>query len=447
MKKNKLWLLLLVLAGALAPRPALAAATTVVEIHLNEIIHSVSADYVIQGIDYAEKSNADAVLIWINTPGGLETSMREMVDRITTARVPVIVYVAPTGSRAASAGFFILLAADVAVMAPGTTSGASSPVAFGGGQMDETLKKKITSDAAAYLRSFVAKRGRNPEVAELAVTEAKSWTEQEALKAGLIDAVCESREQIFEQFNEREIKRFDGRMEKLELAGARVEPWEMTERQRLLTRIIDPNIAFLLFVFGILGLYIEVNHPGFIVPGVGGGICLVLALFAFHLLPVSYAAVLLILLAVAFFILEAMYTSHGVLAVGGVVSMVLGALMLIQSPPIPELRVRWQIALAVAIPFAVITIVLLRLVLKSRRWPVASGREGMLGTIGEVRQEIGDAKKGMVLVSGELWSAVGREKIGVGQQVRVVGMEGLLLKVERYSGGWEKPSPAKESGQ
>ena len=446
MKKTKLWLLLLVLAGALAPIPLPAAATTVVEIHLNEIIHSVSADYVIQGIDYAEKSNADAVLIWINTPGGLETSMRVMVDRITTARVPVIVYVAPTGSRAASAGFFILLAADVAVMAPGTTTGASSPV-MGPQEMPETLKKKVFSDAAAYLRSFVAKRGRNPEVAELAVTEAKSWTEQEALKAGLIDAVCESRQQIFEQFSEREIKRFDGRMEKLELAGARVKPWKMTERQRLLTRIIDPNIAFLLFVFGILGLYIEVNHPGFIVPGVAGGICLVLALFAFHLLPVSYTAVLLILLAVAFFILEAMYTSHGVLAVGGVVSMVLGALLLIESPPIPELRVRWEIALAVAIPFAVITVVLLRLVLKSRRWPVASGREGMLGTIGEVRQEIGDAKKGMVLVSGELWSAVGREKIGVGQQVRVVGMEGLLLKVERYSGGGEKPSPAKESGQ
>ena len=446
MKKNKLWLLLLVLAGALAPIPVPAAATTVVEIHLNEIIHSVSADYVIQGIDYAEKSNADAVLIWINTPGGLETSMRVMVDRITTARVPVIVYVAPTGSRAASAGFFILLAADVAVMAPGTTTGASSPV-MGPQEMPETLKKKVFSDAAAYLRSFVAKRGRNPEVAELAVTEAKSWTEQEALKAGLIDAVCESRETIFEQFGGREIKRFDGRAETLELAGARVEPWKMTERQRLLTRIIDPNIAFLLFVFGILGLYIEVNHPGFIVPGVAGGICLVLALFAFHLLPVSYTAVLLILLAVAFFILEAMYTSHGVLAVGGVVSMVLGALLLIESPPIPELRVRWEIALAVAIPFAVITIVLLRLVLKSRRWPVASGREGMLGQVGEVRQEIGDAKKGMVLVSGELWSAVGREKIGVGQQVRVVGMEGLLLKVERYSGGGEKPSPAKESGQ
>jgi len=443
MKKRLLpWLALL---WALAP--ARAAAGTVVEIRLNEIIHSVSADYVRQGIEHAERTNADAVLVWINTPGGLETSMREMVDAITTSRVPVIVYVAPTGSRAASAGFFILLAADVAVMAPGTTTGASSPV-MGPQEMPETLKKKAFSDAAAYLRSFVAKRGRHPEVAELAVTEAKSWTEQEALAAGLIDAVCESREKLFEQFHEREIKRFDGRAQKLALAGARVEPWEMTQRQRFLTRIIDPNIAFLLFVFGLLGLYIEVNHPGFIVPGVAGGICLVLALYAFHLLPVNYAAVLLILLAVVFFILEAMYTSHGVLAVGGVVSMVLGALMLVESPPIPELRVRGEIALAVAIPFAVITVILLRLVLKSRQWPVASGREGLLGQVGEVRQEIGgDAQKGLVMVAGELWSAVAREKIAVGQRVRVVSMEGLLLTVEPHSGGREKPSPAKESGQ
>lgn len=434
MAKTKILLASVLLAGALLPPPA--AATTVVEIRLNEIIHSVTAEYVLKGIDHAEKTNADAVLIWINTPGGLETSMREMVDAITTSRVPVIVYVAPTGSRAASAGFFILLAADVAVMAPGTTTGAASPIAFGGGQMDETLKKKITSDAAAYLRSFVSKRGRNPEVAELAVTEAKSWTEQEALKAGLIDAVCDSREKLFEQFNERELKRFDGRTQKLALAGARVDPWEMSERERFLTRIIDPNIAFLLFVFGLLGLYIEVNHPGFIVPGVAGGICMILALYAFHLLPVNYAAVLLILLAVVFFILEAMYTSHGVLAVGGVVSMVLGALMLVESPPIPELRVRWQIALAVAVPFAAITVALLRLVIRSRRWRAVSGREGLLGQVGEVRQEIGgDQHKGMVMVAGELWRAVAREKIGVGQRVRVVGMEGLLLEVEPYRGG------------
>lgn len=408
--------------------PAPAAAGTVVELHLNEIVHSVSADYVISGIDHAEKTNASAVLIWINTPGGLETSMRQMVDRITTARVPVIVYVAPTGSRAASAGFFILLAADVAVMAPGTTTGAASPIFLGGGQMDDTLKKKITSDAAAYLRSFAAKRGRHPEVAELAVTEAKSFTEQEALKAGLIDAICESRPQLFDQFNAREIKRFDGRTETLALADARVEPWEMTQRQRFLSRIIDPNIAFLLFIFGVLGLYIEFTHPGFILPGVAGGISLILALFALHLLPVNYAGVLLILLSLALFALEAKFVSHGILATGGVAAMVLGAVMLVESPPIPELRVRWELALAVAVPFAVITVLLLRLVLRSRRWRVATGREELVGMVGEVRQDVDG--KGLVLVAGELWTARAAERIPVGHRIRVLAVDGLVLQVE-----------------
>lgn len=418
------------LAIALAAMP-LCADTTVVEIQLNEIVHSVSAEYIINGINHAEKTNAGAVLLWINTPGGLETSMREMVDRITTSRVPVIAYVAPTGSRAASAGFFILLAADVAVMAPGTTTGAASPVAFGGGQMDETLKKKITSDAAAYLRSFASKRGRPAEVAELAVTEAKSFTDQEALKAGLIDAVAESREKLFQQLEGREIKRFDGRVETLTLAGARVEPWEMTRRERFLSRIIDPNIAFLLLVFGVLGLYIEFTHPGFILPGVAGGICLILALFAIHLLPVNYAGVLLIALAMALFILEAKFVSHGILAAGGVAAMVLGALMLVESPPIPELQVKWEIALSVAVPFAIITVVLLRLVLKSRRWRPASGREALVGAVGEVRQAID--RKGLVMVEGELWTATADTPIPAGRQVRVVEVKGLVLRVESVS--------------
>lgn len=426
MKKSLAFALLL---GAVALAPSSAAAGTVVELHLNDIIHSVSAEYVVTGIDHAEKINADAVLIWLNTPGGLEPSMREMVDRITTSRVPVIVYVAPTGSRAASAGFFILLAADVAVMAPGTTTGAASPVAFGGGQMDETLKKKITSDAAAYLRSFVSKRGRHPEVAELAVTEAKSFTEQEALKEGLIDAVCESRPQLFARLHARPVKRFDGRIETLALADVRVEPWDMTPRQRFLSRIIDPNIAFLLLVFGILGLYIEFSHPGFIVPGVAGGICLILALFAIHLLPVNYAGVLLIVLALVLFVLEAKFVSHGILAAGGVAAMVLGAVMLVESPPIPELRVRWELALAVAIPFAVITVLLLRLVLRSRRWRVATGREELVGMVGEVRQDVDG--KGLVLVAGELWTARAAERIPAGHQVRVLAVDGLVLQVER----------------
>ncbi|MFQ5776527.1 MAG: nodulation protein NfeD [Terriglobia bacterium] len=435
----------LVLAAALALVPLTAGATQVVELRLDDIIQSVTAEYVVNGIKYAEKSDAEAVLLWINTPGGFGDSMREMVDAITTARVPVIVYVAPTGSRAASAGFFILLAADVAVMAPGTTTGAASPTSVGGGEISETMKKKITNDAAAYLRSYTSKRGRNPEVAELAVTEAKSFTDQEALKAGLIEAVVESREQLFERFNSREIERFDGRKQTLALADARVEAWQMTRRQRFLSRIIDPNIAFLLFVFGALGLYIEFNNPGFILPGVVGGICMILALFAFHLLPVNYAGVLLIVLAMALFILEAMYTSHGILAAGGVASMVLGALMLIEAPPIPELRVRWELALGVAIPMAAITILLLRLVVQSRRWRPATGQEGLLGAMGEVRQEIEAGRKGLVLVSGELWRATAPGKISVGQQVRVVSLEGLILRVETIEGGGAaNPSPAKE---
>lgn len=412
----------------LVAAPALAG--TVVEIRMNEIVHSVSAEYLIAGLEHAEKTNADAVLIWINTPGGLESSMREMVDHITASKVPVIVYVAPTGSRAASAGFFILLAADLAVMAPGTTTGASSPVAFGGGEVDETLKKKITNDAAAYLRSYASKRNRNPALAELAVTEAKSFTDQEALEGSLIDAVCESREQIFEKFNGRVISRFDATTHTLALADPRVEPWEMTGRQRFLSRLIDPNIAFLLLVFGILGLYIEFNNPGFIVPGVAGGICLVLALFALHLLPVNYAAVLLIVLSVVLFILEAVYVSHGVLAVGGVIAMVLGALMLIDAPPIPELRVRWELALSVAIPFAIITVVLLRLVLRSRKWGASIGPESLVGARGEVRQAIADNRKGLVHVAGELWTARARAPLNVGQQIRVVEVEGLTLRVE-----------------
>ncbi|MBI4467529.1 MAG: nodulation protein NfeD [Acidobacteria bacterium] len=429
--------LLFLLALLLAPPSAQAG--TVVELRLNEIVHSVSAAYLIEGIEHAEKTNADAVLIWLNTPGGLETSMREMVDRITASRVPVIVYVAPTGSRAASAGFFILLAADVAVMAPGTTTGAASPIAFGGGQVDETLKKKITNDAAAYLRSFATKRGRHPDVAELAVTEAKSFTDQEALKEGLIDAVCNSREEIFAQFHGRDIKRFDGRTEALKLAEARVEPWEMTSRQRLLTRIIDPNIAFLLFVFGILGLYIELNHPGVILPGVAGGICLILALFAFHLLPVNYAGVLLIALAMGLFILEAKFVSHGILAAGGVAAMVLGALMLVEAP-IPEMRMKFSIVLPVVLAFAAITVFLLRLVIKAAQQRVTTGPEEMIGETGTAFTDL--APSGQVFVHGEYWQAVAPARVPVGNQVRVTGINGLTLQVEPVaSAGPGAPEP------
>lgn len=442
---KKLSFMTVVLVAALV-LPSWAGAATVVEIRLaDEIIQPVSAEFVTEGIKHAEQIGADAILIWLHTPGGLELSMREIVDGITTSKVPVIVYVAPTGSRAASAGFFILLASDLAVMAPGTTTGAASPVFLGGGEIDETMKKKVMSDAAAYLRSFASKRNRNPEVAELAVTEAKSFTDQEALEAGIINAVCSTREEILQQFDAQTITRFDDRTETLELADASVQPWEMTRRQRFLSRLVDPNIAFLLLVFGVLGLYVEFNNPGMIFPGVIGGICVVLAMFSMHLLPVNYAAVLLIVLAVVFFVLEAMFTSHGVLAAGGVAAMVIGAMMLIESPPIPELRVRWELALAVAVPFAFLSVLFLRLMLKSRRWAVVTGKEELVGATGEVRQEIGgDRAKGLVLISGELWRATAAERIAVGQVVRVTSVDGLILRVEVVDGGSAASQSAEE---
>ena len=436
------------IAGLLVCMATLPAAAQtpakVLEITLDGAIHQVRAEYVLLGIDQAEKIGADVVLITIKTPGGYSTDMRDIVNRITSSKVPVIVYVSPSGSRAASAGFFILMAADIAAMAPGTTTGAASPVLSTGGDIPETMQKKVFADSAAFLRSYTTKRGRNPVLAELAVTEAKAFTDEEALKEGLIEIVAESKEELLEKYDGKTIKRFDGKEETLSLASPEIVTWEMTNRQKFLARVADPNIAFLLFVFGLLGLYVEFNNPGLIFPGVAGGICLVLGLFAFNMLPVNYAGVLLIVLSLAFFVLEAMFASHGVLAVGGVISMVLGALMLIEAPPIPELKVRLDIALAVAASFALIAVFLLQSVIRSRKWRVFTGKEDLVGAVGEVREEIAEGKKGMIMVSGELWRAVAGQAIEAGADVKVVSMKGLLLRVEPYQANEAAASPAGE---
>lgn len=439
--KRCLWRLLFC-ALLLSPLSA-AAAPTVVELKLAEIVHPVSADYVVRGLDYARQVNAQAVLIVLNTPGGLETSMRRMVDHIIHSPVPVIVYVSPSGARAASAGFFILLAADVAAMAPGTNAGAAAPVLLGGPQMEETLKKKVTQDAAAYLRSFAAKRGRNVELAEKAVTEAKSFTDNEALAGKLIDLVADSPEALLDKLDGRDLSRFDGRRQKLELKQARLEPLGMTRRERFLTRILDPNIAFLLLVFGALGLYLEFSHPGLILPGVAGGILLIVALFALHLLPVNYAGVLLILLALVLFALEAKFTSHGILAAGGVAAMVLGALMLVEAP-IPEMRMKWEVILPVTLAFAAITIFLLRLALQSARLKMATGAEEMLGATGTALTDL--APDGQVSVRGEYWRARAPAKVAAGSRVRVTAVDGLTLTVEPVAELTARAgSPARES--
>ncbi|MBI4461898.1 MAG: nodulation protein NfeD [Acidobacteria bacterium] len=420
-------------------------ASTVVELKLDEIVHPVSADYVVRGLERAKEINADAVLLVLNTPGGLDSSMRKIIDHIIHSPIPVIAYVSPSGARAASAGFFILLAADVAAMAPGTNSGAASPVLFGGPQVDETLKKKLTEDAAAYLRSFAAKRGRNVELAEKAVTEAKSFTDQEALKGNLIDLVAESPEVLLEKLHQRTLTRFDGRTQTLDLSAPRLEPVAMTDRERFLARILDPNIAFLLFIFGVLGLYIEFSNPGLILPGVAGGILLILAMFALHLLPINYAGVLLILLALVLFALEAKFISHGILALGGVAAMVLGSLMLVDAP-IPEMRMKFGVIVPVALAFAAISVFLLRLVIKAFRQKVTTGSEEMVGSIGTVLTEL--APEGQIAIHGEYWRARAGVRVPAGTRVRVVAMNGLTLTVEPAADTTAAAvGPANPSGQ
>lgn len=438
---RRLFLAAVLLAGMVS----VGGATTVVELHVDDLIQPITADYIVHGIDYAEHSNAQVVLLWLNTPGGLETSMRDIVDKIIHSRVPVIVYVAPSGARAASAGFYILLAADVAVMAPGTNTGAATPVAMSGAKLPDDLRNKIVSDAAAYLRSITAKRNRHPELAEKAVTEARSFTDKEALEAGLIDAVCQNRDELFAKFNGKTVNRFEGGTLTLALSDAQVERVEMTSRERFLSRILDPNIAFLLAIFGILGLYIEFTHPGLILPGVAGGIALLLALFALHLLPVNYTGVLLIVLALLLFALEAKYTSHGVLAIGGMIAMILGALMLINAP-VPEMKIRFTTAFAVTIPFALITLFLVRLVIQASRERVQTGTEEMIGAAGVVRVPVTPDGEGQVFVHGEYWRAVAAKPVPVGKRVRIVRMEGLTLTVEPIEDTQptETASPGKE---
>jgi membrane-bound serine protease (ClpP class) len=420
-----------------APSSTLSAGTAqIIELRIGDEIEPIMAEYIDHGIDEAARRHASLVLITMDTPGGLSTSMEEIVQHILDSPVPVAIYISPVGARGASAGFFILLSADVAAMAPGTHTGAASPLLAIGGiplQVDDTLKKKILNDATAFLRSYAARRGRNVELAELAVTEGKAWTEVEARDGKLVDLIAKSPEDLLSQLDGRTIKRFDGSTAQLALHHPERVPLQMSFRQRFLSRIVQPDAFFILLIVGVLGLYAEFTHPGMVVPGVIGGISLVLALFAMHILPVAPAGIVLILLALGLFILEAKYTSHGVLAVGGIVAMFLGALMLVRSP-LTHAGVSLGVALGVTLPFALITIVLMRLVLRSRSWKFSTGREQLLGATAEVTAPLeqladSDIFQGMVRLHGELWRAVAHEAIPAGAAVRVTGMEGLTVHV------------------
>jgi membrane-bound serine protease (ClpP class) len=398
-------------------------------------IEPILADYLVNGIDEAAREHDSLILITMDTPGGLDTSMREIIQAILRSPVPVVIYVSPTGARAASAGFFILISADIAAMSPGTETGAASPLMEVAGnpvQIDDTLRKKIVNDATAFLRSYASKRNRNVDLAATAVTDAKAFSDKEALDGKLIDIIASSQDDLLAKLNGRTITRFDGSTTQLALAHPVLTERGMTARERFLSRIVQPDVFFILLIVGILGLYTEFTRPGVFAPGVIGGIAILLALFAMHMLPVNLTGLLLIVLALALFVLEAKFPTHGVLGVGGVVSMILGALLLIKSP-LTGGGVSLATAVAVALPFAVIVVILMRAVLRSREWKETTGKEELIGEEGELVEPIGPPNGfGMVRVHGELWRAAVTtgESIPKDARVRVRKVNGLTLEVE-----------------
>jgi membrane-bound serine protease (ClpP class) len=399
----------------------------VVVIHLDDTIQPISADYMARGLDLAAAQHASAVLIEINTPGGLIDSMRQMVSRILASPVPVIVYVAPSGSRAGSAGFFLLEAADVAAMAPGSNAGAAHPVVEGA-KLDDIMKQKLENDTAAFLRSYVARRGRNVEAAEDAVRASKSYSDQEALQLKLIDLIASDDASLLNTIDGRTITRFDGSKVVLHTRNAQLVAVEPTLREKILDRLTDPNLAVLVLVLGALLIYTEFNSPGTIVPGTLGTILVLLAIFSLNLLPVRYTSVMLLVAAFVLLILEAKFATHGVLAAAGILSLVIGALTLVDAP-IPELRVHLATALSTGLAFGLITVFMVRLALKARRSKSRMGGDAMIGQIAVVTQSL--APSGQVLVNGELWQAESAIPAAPGDQVRVRGLRELTLLVER----------------
>lgn len=399
----------------------------VLKIVVNDTINPVTDEYIGRALAEAERNKDKAVLIELNTPGGLLDSTRDIIEKILASHVPVIVYVTPSGRRAASAGFFILESADVAAMSPGTNTGAAHPVNLGGEKMDDVMKEKIENDADALMRSVVSKRGRNVEIAETAVRQSKSFTEQEALSLKLIDYDASSENDLFRQLQGKPVKRFDGSMVTLDLVGEPVRVYDMTLKQRILAYMMDPNIAFILLAVGALALYAEFNHPGAVLPGTVGIVFILLAVFALNLLPTRFAAVGLIAASFALFALEAKFAAHGVFAIGGIVTLTLGGLLLVDAP-IPEMRVHLTTALAVSLPLGLITVFLMRIALKARANKVVTGVQGMIGTIATAQTRL--APDGKVFIHGETWDAISSVDVDSGQAVIVRSVEGLQLRVD-----------------
>ncbi len=416
-------LLSLALAGLLS------AESQVVAVSVDNMVHPITVEILNHAVEQAGGEQADLLLVRLNTPGGLLEATRQAIQKIVASPVPVVTFVTPSGARAASAGFFLLESGDIAAMAEGTNTGAASAVLLGGQQMDPVLRKKVDSDAAALLRGLVSKHGRNADVAEKAVFEAKAFSDREALENKLIDLVAPDEQHLLAQLNGHTIVRFDGRHQTLQLSRARIVNYKLTIREQILTSISDPNIAFILLILGALGIYVEYLSPGLIFPGVAGGILLLLGLSALSVLPINWTGAALLLLSFAFFVLEIKFASHGILGVGGVVAMILGSLLLIKGPP--GMRIRVSTAFAVSLPFAVIILFLVSLVVRARSQKAMTGMTAMQNAVGVALTSLCPA--GQVLVRGEYWNAISATPVAPGVSVRVIGVEGLTLKVEPTS--------------
>jgi membrane-bound serine protease (ClpP class) len=417
-------------ADSAAQEPA--SLPLVLTAEVDGIIHPVSAEFMMQTIDRADAANARLVVFTLRTPGGLVDSTRSIVSKMIAAKTPVAVFVAPSGARAASAGFLITIAADIAAMAPGTHIGAAHPVSGSGEKMDDTTAKKAAADVAAYARSIAARRNRNVSLVEQAVIDSRAFTEDEALKASppLIDIIAPDLTALLRQIDGRSISRFDGRAEVVRTAQIRIEKVEMSFRQRLLSAIAHPQVAYLLFSLGTLGLTIELWSPGAILPGVAGGLCLLLAFFAFQILPVNYAGLLLILFGLILLVLEIKVASFGLLGLGGIAGLLLGAMILIDSP-LPELQIGLQWIVPITLALAGIVLFLARLALDAQRRKSVTGDSGMIGETGRTLTPVAPDRPGQVATHGEIWSAVSDEPLAQGEQVRVVELNGLILVVRR----------------
>ena len=442
MKKNYLSLSLIavtaICAILFAPVKAAAdkpSAPQVVLLQLHDTIQPMSDEFLTRGMKQAADAHAQAIIIELDTPGGLLDSTRDMVRQILDSTVPVVVFVGPSGSRAGSAGFFLLEAADVAAMAPGTNAGAAHPVVEVG-KLDPIMKQKIENDTSAFLRSYVTQRKRNADAANQAVMESKSYTAEEAKQLNLIDLIASNTDELMRALDGRTVTRFNGQTVTLHTQGAAVLTVPPTLREKILDRLMDPNLALLILVVGALLIYLEFNTPGTIVPGALGTLLVLLALFALNLLPVRYTAVLLILAAFALLLLEAKFASHGVLASVGILSLIFGAITLVAAP-IPELRVHPATAIAMGFAFGLITVFLVRLAIRARRRKSRTGVDALLGEIGVAMQPL--APDGQILVHGELWKSESVDPIAKGERVLVRGVRNLTLLVERI------PSPERTS--